>query len=175
MGHASEIADDPIAQIARSHRILTHLCATLEDIADSLPQHFDPEIIAPVLPVLRKDLPWHFENIESALYPLLQRRGAHYGEMPGLIERLRMDHAADTVLAQDVADGLELLSESGSHPNTEALGFMLRCFFVALRRHSFWEEHMVLAWARKLLLPADLETMRAILALNRRSKLNRGS
>lgn len=163
-------SEDPVAQLAQGHRMLNCLCDTLEDIADSLPQQFDPEAILQVLEALRGDLPRHFENEETALYPLLLHRGEQYAEMAGLIEQLRMDHASDSLLAQDVADGLEALVERGSHPNTEALGFMLRCFFVALRRNAFWAEHMVLPWAKRLLYPEDFESMRAILVLNRKPK-----
>lgn len=148
--------------------MLQHLCATLEDIADSLPQHFDPDIVAPVIEILRKDLAWHFRNLETALYPLLERRGAHVTELPDLIERLRQDHSADSLLALDVADSLEILVQRDGYPNPEALGFMLRCFFVGLRRNAFWEAHFILPWASKLLLPEDRDSMGAILALNKR-------
>ena len=55
---------------------------------------------------------------------------------------------------------LERLIGDGSARNAEMLGYMLRGFFVAIRRHVKWENATVLPLARQTLTEVDLDELR---------------
>ena len=59
------------------------------------------------------------------------------------VRRLTIEHIEDECAAQDITDILLALGHGGPVDNPEALGFMLRALFEALRRHIAFElEHV---------------------------------
>ena len=76
---------------------------------------------------------------EKTLFPALQARFRASPEMTSAIERLRFEHVADECYADDLAEKLLYLGSGGKDVNIEALAYMLRGFFDALRRHIAYE------------------------------------
>jgi hemerythrin-like domain-containing protein len=128
-----------IAWWREAHRLLLVLCDDLEAIADSLPRHVIPQdciFAAKNLDKLIRDVHTYEEQ---TLFPALQARFLGSPEMTSAIERLRFEHVADECYADDLAEKLLDLANGGQDVNIEALAYMLRGFFEALRRHIAYE------------------------------------
>lgn len=156
---------DPIAVLEVDHVLKLDLCDAMERLADGLPNETDTGLAEIAVTVLRKGLPDHIELEERHLFPLLKRRMADDQMFRPVIEQLEHEHDYDEAFAIEISEELERLVEAGRARNAEMLGYMLRGFFVSLRRHVRWENAMVLPVARKRLTESDLEELRkAILA-----------
>lgn len=66
------------------------------------------------------------------------------GKGRGSLDRLLAEHVEDECFAGELTEALLLLGRNGSADNPEALGFMLRGFFEARRRHVAFEREHVL-------------------------------
>jgi hypothetical protein len=128
-----------IAWWQEAHRLQLALCDELEAIADSLPRHVVHEdciFAAKTLGSLIRDV--HAYE-ESTLFPALKERFPASPEISSAIERLTFEHLADECYADDLAEKLLYLGNGGEDVNIEALAYMLRGFFDALRRHIAYE------------------------------------
>ncbi len=115
------------------------MCELLEEIADSLPNHIDAkkcskaaEMLGPLMKRVHR-----FE--EEEIYP------RYAGVSPGknlqkTLERLRAEHCEDECYAEELADALTKVSSSADSVSSETLGYMLRGFFEAIRRHIAFEK-----------------------------------
>ena len=122
-----------------AHRLQLALCDDLEAIADSLPSAIDNQnclFAAKCLGRLMRDV--HAYE-EETLFPALAQVFAASSEFAGAIDRLTFEHLADECYADDIAEKLLYLGTGGRDVNMEALGYMLRGFFEALRRHIAFE------------------------------------
>jgi hemerythrin-like domain-containing protein len=122
-----------------AHRVLLALCDDLEAIADSLPRH----VVAQNCIYAGKSLGRLIRDVhayeERWLFPALQARFASSADMTAAIERLKFEHVADECYADDLAERLIDLGNGATSINMEALAYMLRGFFDALRRHIAYE------------------------------------
>jgi hemerythrin-like domain-containing protein len=128
-----------IAWWKESHRLQLALCDDLEAIADSLPGSIvnqDCLFAARSLTRLIRDV--HAYE-EETLFPALQRVFWASDEFATAIDRLTFEHLADECYADDIAEKLIYVGSGGRDVNMEALGYMLRGFFEALRRHIAFE------------------------------------
>ena len=122
-----------------AHKLLLALCDDLEAIADSLPRHVvarDCVLAAETLVRLIRDV--HAYE-ETTLFPALMERFAASPEIASAIDRLKSEHVADECYADDLAEKLLDLGNGGEDVNIEALAYMLRGFFDAMRRHIAYE------------------------------------
>jgi len=122
-----------------AHRLLLALCDDLEAIADSLPRHVIPQdciFAAKTLGRLIRDV--HAYE-ETTLFPALMARFTASPEIASAIDRLKSEHVADECYADDLAEKLLYLGNGGQDVNIEALAYMLRGFFDAMRRHIAYE------------------------------------
>lgn len=122
-----------------SHRLQLALCDDLEEIADSLPAHIvrhDCLYAAKSLGRLIRDV--HAYE-EETLFPALKELFHASPEITSAIDRLKFEHLADECYADDLSEKLLHLGNGGEEVNMEALGYMLRGFFDALRRHIAFE------------------------------------
>jgi hemerythrin-like domain-containing protein len=122
-----------------AHRVLLALCDDLEGIADSLPLHVvaqDCVFAAKSLERLIRDVHAYEER---TLFPALQATFASSAEIASAIERLKFEHLADECYADDLAEKLLDLASGAEYVNMEALAYMLRGFFDAMRRHIAYE------------------------------------
>lgn len=128
-----------IAWWKEAHRLQLALCDDLESIADSLPSGIvnqDCLLAAKSLGRLIRDV--HAYE-EETLFPALARVFPASGEFASAVDRLTFEHLADECYADDIAEKLLHVGTGGRDVNMEALGYMLRGFFEALRRHIAYE------------------------------------
>lgn len=132
----------PCAEISEGHRRKLMLCDALEELADGLPGNIDRlaclRIANDLVPLLRES---HRYEEETA-FALFEREGAEAATRS--VMRLKSEHIQDECAAQDVSDILLNLGCGESVDNPEALGFMLRALFEAMRRHIAFERDHVL-------------------------------
>ncbi len=161
-------SSDPLSVLDADHAAKLSLCARLERIADGLPHTVDASLAGSCVPVLQKGLRAHVLLEERELFPLLRRRSLDDAAIEQVLEQLEQEHSSDDWFAGEIADELEFLAAAQAPRNPEMLGYMLRGFFVSLRRHIEWENTVVLRLARRSLTPADLERLSAAIEEQRR-------
>lgn len=135
-----------IAWWKETHRLQLALCDALEAIADSLPGSIvnqDCLLAAQDLGRLIRDV--HAYE-EETLFPALRHHYAMSPDFNAAVDRLTFEHLADECYADDIAEKLIYVGSGGRDVNMEALGYMLRGFFEALRRHiAFERDHFLTA------------------------------
>jgi hemerythrin-like domain-containing protein len=128
----------------RAHAEMMRLCERLEEVADSLPGNVDRVrclVIAADLEPLMRGI-HRFE--EEALFPAYSGALRQGGRGLASVERLMAEHVEDECFAAEITEALLKLGRGGTAENPEALGFMLRGFFEAKRRHVAFEREHVL-------------------------------
>jgi len=120
-----------------THARLRELCDRLEAMADDLPDRPCPlesrKLVAELTALL------HRQEDDSLLRLLLEGREGP-GMHQALAARIRSQHVTDLVHAQDLESAL-LEAREG---DMQALGYMLRCFFLGCRRALAFEELAIL-------------------------------
>ncbi len=157
-------AMDPISAFEVDHVLKLGLCDVLENIADALPHSADASLATIAMRILRNGLPEHVALEEGHLFPLLRRRNAGEQSCQKVLLQLEHEHGSDEAFAYEIADELEHIAEAQAPKNAEMLGYMLRGFFISLRRHIRWENATVLPLARRTLTEADLAELREAVA-----------
>lgn len=119
------------------------LCRELEAIADGLPGLLDRRkcliVASALVPLLRES----HEYEESCLFPAYVDDPVNFETRQQTIKRLKTEHVEDECAAQDLTEVLLSIGHGAPVENPEALGFMLRAFFEAMRRHiAFEREHV---------------------------------
>lgn len=170
--HGTGISD-PILTLEADHAAKLELCALLELIADGLPHTAEASLAGACVPVLRKGLAAHLFLEECVLFPLMRRRRLGDAETEVVLQQLEQEHSSDEWFANEIAEELEGLCSVQQPRNPEMLGYMLRGFFVSVRRHVGWENATVLRIARRSLSSADLDELSAAIELQRREEEGR--
>ena len=137
---------DPPLDMERAHTEKLRLCDELETVADGLPHKVERAlclaIAERIVPMLRESHAYE----EEFVFPAFAAAAPAIGETS--IRRLKAEHVEDECAAQDLADILFAIGHGSAIDNPEALGFMLRAFFEAMRRHVAFElEHVMPALA----------------------------
>lgn len=114
------------------------LCDMLEDIADSLPHNMNAGICAKaaetIEPLVKRI--HAFEELE--VFP--KYAAANPGPVAaGMLERLREEHCVDECYAEELSDALKRVASASDPISPDTLGYMLRGFFEAMRRHQAFE------------------------------------
>ena len=124
--------------VVEHHSIKLALCDELETVADSLPHDIDPQhclyLARAICPMVARA----HDLEESLLFPRLQGRAGL-----ATLERLRFEHYEDMCFAEEVRDALMSIGRGDPAPSFEAIGYMLRGFFEAVRRHVAFERELV--------------------------------
>jgi hypothetical protein len=133
----------PCLKVGRAHQQKLRLCDRLEALADALPSHLDRltclRIANELVPTLRDSHRYE----EETVFPAFVKGSGDAVAGAATVGRLRIEHIEDECAAQDITDILLALGHGGPVDNPEALGFMLRALFEALRRHIAFElEHL---------------------------------
>ncbi|WP_269933153.1 hemerythrin domain-containing protein [Aminobacter sp. HY435] len=133
-----------IPVMRRLHAVRLALCDRLEAIADSLPNDLDRRECL----VSARALGPRFFSIhrfeEQRIFPLFCARLGHSEEAQAIVERLKNEHVEDEGYATELREALRTVARAGRAENSETLGFMLRGFFGAVRRHvAFEQDHML--------------------------------
>ena len=151
-----EVATDPLEILDQDHALQLVLCDALELIADGLPDHAEAQRTEIAISLLRTRVPLHMTFEDEIFFPALRRRSADSDELQKILAQLEHEHMVDHSFAFEIADELAALAGSGKAHNPEMLGYMLRGFFTAKRRHIEWESATVIPLARRVLTPVDL-------------------
>ena len=162
--HGDPLTRDPIAALEAEHVTLLALCDVLEQIADQLPHHVSRVQARVAASQLTVDLRAHIRFEEDELFPLLRDRAFLDYPIRTILAQLEREHDADEIYAQEIAEELRAIDDSGGPRNAEMLGYMLRGFFVSQRRHIQWENTLLLPIAREILETGDLDRLNRRLA-----------
>ena len=154
-----------MALMQQGHERQLLLCDALETIADGLPDSVNPDLTRCALTLLRSGALDDARAQEQALFQALGQHTASTRHLRFVIDRLAADHADDSFAALEIADALRELAEYGSVSNPELLGFMLRGYFDAQRRHIKWEERVCLPLVNELLTPVELVDLQQNVAI----------
>ena len=155
---------DPILKIEEEQVHLMALCDRLETIADRLPDNLNHFTVETVAYELRAKLPRLHMHMEQQLFPILKKRALPEDGIEEIIDGFTHEHAMDDGYVLGVLGVLEILDQSSrsqiaadqTAENYEAVGYLLRGFFEALRRHLRWQRFIVLRLARLRLSDKDL-------------------
>lgn len=150
----------PIAFMQQGHERHLLLCDALEAIADGLPDNVNPNLTRCALTLLRSSALDDARAQEQALLQALGHHTASTRHLRFVIDRLAADHADDCCAALEIAGALGELAEHGSVSNPDLLGFMLRAYFDAQRRHIEWEARVFLPLVSELLTSDELANLR---------------
>ena len=146
-GAADNDADQArqVAGTLRHHlNVQYNLCGALEALADDLPvdaRNDDCVALArSVYPIIHRS---HvFE--EDVLFPFLTMHCGDREDLATILNRLHGEHWEDEAFAEEVHHELLAFAADRSSVSAEKLGYMLRGFFVGLRRHlAFEREHIL--------------------------------
>lgn len=152
---------DPLQVIADEHALQLELCNLLEALADSLPYDLDYNLVQVAVSILSNSWRQHLAIEEECLFPILRRRAKAGSRLKEVLEQLEQEHDEDEDHAAEIVSALQAYLIEGTLRNPESLGYMLRGFFEAQRRHISWENDVVLAMAHEVLKEDDLRQMQA--------------
>jgi hypothetical protein len=136
---------DAPAAFRRSQSELLGLCDTLEAIADSLPANLDRRRCVIAGEALESMLGAIHRFEEEVIFPLAREALVRRGDSIRCIERLEAEHCEDEGFADELAALLQDLASGRETVAPETAGYMLRGFFVSLRRHVAFERDHLLA------------------------------
>jgi hemerythrin-like domain-containing protein len=153
------LSRNPLDVIARCYQAQAAMCDELERVADGLLDQVDRQQCARLASWLQFDLALHHHDEEEALFPLLRRRARPEDRLEPILERLLSEHSVDMDLAADIAEELAGLAQGNRPSNPEMLGYMLRGFFEAYRRHVLWENTLLMPLAHQRLTSEDLDLL----------------
>ncbi|PWK63399.1 hemerythrin domain-containing protein [Aminobacter sp. AP02] len=136
---------DAVAVMRRAHVAKLALCDRLEAIADSLPAGLNRRECLLAARALGPGMAetHRFEEIE--IYPHFAASLGQSAEARKTVARLKHEHFEDEGYAAELRDALRFAARWRRAQNPETLGFMLRGFFGAVRRHVAFERDHVLA------------------------------
>ena len=128
------------------------LCQQLESIADSLGDRPDLQSCAQMARRLEKIMAQAHNFEENELFPALKRlldpKNPQNTNMPpkiglGILKQLESEYHDDMGLAGEVVEALSQFSADQTKISPNAIGYLLRNFFVGLRRHLALENEIL--------------------------------
>ncbi len=115
------------------------LCEALEDVADRLGATPDAQccmqIARAIGPLMRRV--HQFE--EQRLFPLMRSIADNDHDLSEQINQLKFEHCEDECFADEVYEVLMDFGRGPSRLSSDAVGYLLRGFFMSLRRHIAFE------------------------------------
>ncbi|MDH4985026.1 hemerythrin domain-containing protein [Aminobacter anthyllidis] len=131
-----------LAELNRRHSRLLMLCDMLENIADSLPRHVTPALCRTVATSLKPELDRVCEIEELFCFPYPTGLAEAHASSETLCRMCR-EHEGDRAAAEEIVRTLTKLARGRKDVNWDATGYMLRSFFVGVRRHVANEQCML--------------------------------
>lgn len=132
-------ASDGIAALERLYGDTLRICDALEAIADTLPNP-DRRFCKQLAIELDETVEAVNRYEERALFPVLAKRAS-----ATIVARLRQEHAQDRLAASEIVRALVAISHGGRRRSYDAIGYMLRAYFLAVRRHIAFERTLLMA------------------------------
>ena len=136
--------EDPIAALRKAHKDHLLLCDRLEEIADSLPDAINRQKCMYAARALGPMIRGVHRFEEDVVFPLIAERLKSDDKIEPTLNRLRFEHCEDECFAEELAEALHAMGTGDADINIEAIGYMLRGFFEAMRRHIAFETEMLL-------------------------------
>lgn len=159
---------DPIDWIRRDHDRQLEICHQLENVVNSSDGDRVADWAATVLTYLSEELPLHFEDEESDLFPLLLSKPGRSEDLAAVLEQLVSEHDLDSGLIDPVIEQLRLIADGKAPQNRSRFQACVYTLTAELRRHLNWEDRVVLPLADKLLTREDRVELRRKIADRRR-------
>ncbi|MDB2384179.1 hemerythrin domain-containing protein [bacterium] len=119
------------------------LCDALEDIADSLPHDVDSQKSLSLSRALYAQMERAHQFEEEELFPLLAGALGADADSKESFRRLRFEHLQDACFAEEISEALREFAVGENSLSPDALGYLLRGFFVGVRRHVEVERDLV--------------------------------
>lgn len=136
-------------RVTEAHGELLDLCGEMEGIADSLPFGIERlrclRVANELVPHVRRA----HRLEEEELFPAFEQSAGTEGR--ATVRRLWAEHVHDENSADTLTEILLEIGHGGGVVNAEALGYMLRAFFDAVRRHIAFEQEHILAHSPPLM------------------------
>lgn len=136
------IGNGVVADFDRMCSEQLELCDELEALADSLPAA-DKQSALHIARAMNAILSRAHDFEETRLFPLVSDVAVGDINVLETLERLKYEHYQDNCFAEEVREALIEFSSSRKSLSPDALGYMLRGFFVSLRRHISVEKQLV--------------------------------
>jgi len=119
------------------------LCEALEDVADRLGVAMQDrccmQLARALGPLMRRA---HLFE-EQQLFPLMQQIAASDRGFAKSIDQLKFEHYEDECFAEEVYEVLMDLGRGVNRMSRDAVGYLLRGFFMSLRRHIAFEREVL--------------------------------
>lgn len=131
------LASDGIAALERLYGDMLRICDALEAIADTLP---NPDRRCCRQLAIELDETIEEVNLceERYLLPAVAKQAG-----ADIVTRLRQEHAEDCLAATEIVRALVAISRGGRKRSYDAIGYMLRAYFLAVRRHIAFEQALL--------------------------------
>jgi len=136
--------ENPIAALRKAHKEQLLLCDRLEEIADSLPDAVNRQKCIYAARALGPMIRGVHRFEEDVVFPLIADRLKDDEKIGPTLNRLRFEHCEDECFAEELTEALHDLGSGSPEINIEAIGYMLRGFFEAMRRHIAFESELLL-------------------------------
>lgn len=143
--HKSRSHQGQMVRFAAAHEELLALCDRLEAIADSLPENVDRQACIQTAGRLTEAIGEAHALEEQVIFPALVSLPDADARLLAAVERLRLEHVADSCFAEELSEALTGLGEGRPRQSADAMGYMLRGFFQSLRRHVAFERDYLAA------------------------------
>jgi Hemerythrin HHE cation binding domain len=142
MGMTAEQRRNLAGLYSQTRDELLALCTVLEQIADSLPDKFDQQVCMHAARALVPLMDRAHRLEEEVLFPALTQSGSVLIDLKAMVEQLKFDHLGDEFFAEELAETLASYGAGAPLHDAEATGYMLRGFFVNIRRHTALEHEL---------------------------------
>lgn len=139
-----QVCECSIDDLTRAWEDQLSLCDALEVLADELPVVSDRSrclVVARAIPLL---LERAHRLEEKILFPVLHRKAERLPDMTRTINRLRYEHIEDECYAEELHEALAAHGRGHAKPSSETLGYMMRAYFSASRRHIRFDNEILL-------------------------------
>lgn len=154
---SASMRSDPLGYLEYDHKAQRALADLLEAVADGLPDQVNPASATLAASLLRDSVIRRTALEEETLFPLVEARAAEGSPLARAVALARREHRDCAGRAIELAEELDELAREGRARNPDALGFMLRAFFDALRRHLDWIDIVILSHVREALSAGDVQ------------------
>ncbi|PWK73849.1 hemerythrin domain-containing protein [Aminobacter sp. AP02] len=128
-------------ELTSLYRATLQICDSLEEIADSLPRP-DRKRCRQISTTLKPAIEAANRLEEKVLFPEALKR-LHAEGIQTTIDRLREEHVQDGAAADEIERILATLSRGGGRRSWNTIGYMLRAYFLAVRRHVASEQSLL--------------------------------
>lgn len=135
---------DLVMQLNHHHSLQHSLCASLEEIADSLPDSANKQTCLVVSRLIYPTVKAAHTFEEQELFPHLERVDDEDTALDASLERLRFEHWEDESFAEELSECLREFATGNCSDQIDKLSYMIRGFFEGLKRHMAFEaEHLL--------------------------------